>query len=267
MTSLTRRTLLLGAATTAALLMLPLATAAAAPTARPEPGSPGFAKWVMDQIDDMHRGSSSHGVLTMTVKTEHWTRTLSMESWSRGEDYSLVRILAPQKEKGTATLKAKDDLFTYLSKTGRTIKVSGAMLGSSWMGSHFTNNDLVKASRMADDYTMALTGQGTLGGIPQYVFTLTAKPDAPVVWGKIEVTVEQQSLRPTRQIFYDEEGTAVRALEFGDYEELDGRQLAGSITIRPLDGSGEFTRVTYDSLKFDVDLPTSMFTVQHLKAL
>ncbi len=265
MNELTRRSLLLGAATTAACALLPLSALAAAP--RPSPESPGFAAWVMDQIDDMHRGSSSHGVLSMTVKTENWTRNLTMESWSRGEDYSLIRILAPKKEKGTATLKAKEDLFTFLAKTGRTIKVSGAMMGSSWMGSHMNNNDLVKASRMADDYSIALTGQGTLGGVAQYVFTLTAKPDAAVVWGKIEVTVEQESLLPTRQIFYDEDGTAMRALEFSDYKEVGGRKLAGVITIRPLDGSGEFTRVTYDSIEFDVDLPVSMFTVQHLKAL
>lgn len=259
-----RRSFLQGAAAMSLALGVP-GLALASP--RPAKDSPGFAAWVMDQIDDMHRGSSSHGVLSMTVKTEHWTRTLSMESWSRGEDYSLIRILAPKKEKGTATLKAKEDLFTYLSKTGRTIKISGAMLGSSWMGSHFTNNDFVKSSRMADDYHLALTGEGTLQGVPQYVFTLTAKPDAAVVWGKVEVTVQQQSLLPTRQIFYDEDGEAVRALEFGDFKEVGGRPIAGTITVRPLDGSGEFTRVNYDSIEFDVDLPDSMFTVQYLKSL
>jgi hypothetical protein len=264
MTTLDRRSLLRGAAVTAGLALLPW-SAWAAP--RPATDSPEFAPWVMDQIDDMHRGLSSHAVLTMTVKTEHWTRTLTMESWSRGEDYSLVRILAPKKERGTATLKAKDDLFTYLSKTGRTIKITGAMLGGSWMGSHFTNNDLVKSSRLANDYTIALTGKGTLLGVPQYVFTLTAKPDAPVVWGKIEVTVQQADLLPTRQVFYDEDGTAVRAMEFGNYKEIGGRMVAGALTIRPLDGSGEHTRVTYDSLEFDVELPDRLFTVQHLKAL
>lgn len=263
--SLPRRALLRGAAITAVLLALPW-PAVAAPS-RPSADSPEFAAWVMDQIDDMHRGASSHGVLTMTVRTEHWTRTLTMEAWSRGEGYSLVRILEPKKERGTATLKAKDDLFTYLAKTGRTIKITGAMLGGSWMGSHFTNNDLVKSSRLANDYTLALTGQGTLGGVPQYVFTLTAKPDAPVVWGKIEVTVQQADLLPTRQVFYDEDGTAVRALEFAGYKEVGGRMVASSLTIRPLDGSGEYTRVTYDSLEFDVDVPDSMFTVQHLKAM
>jgi hypothetical protein len=260
-----RRSLLRGAAITVAFLLLPW-PATAAP-ARPSADSPELAAWVMDQIDDMHRGTSSRAVLTMTVKTEHWTRTLTMEAWSRGKDYSLVRILEPKKERGTATLKAKDDLFTYLAKTGRTIKITGAMLGGSWMGSHFTNNDLVKSSRLADDYDVALTGQGTLGGVPQYVFTLTARPDAPVVWGKVEVTVRQDDLLPTRQVFYDEDGTAVRALEFAGYREIGGRTVAGSLTMRPLDESGEYTRITYDALDFDVSLPESMFTVQHLKAL
>jgi hypothetical protein len=261
---LQRRPFLLGAVATTTLLGVPRLALAGE---RPPKDSPDFATWVVDQIDDMHRGASSHGVVSMTVKTEHWTRNLTMESWSRGEDYSLILILAPKKEKGTATLKAKDDLFTYLSKTGRTIKISGAMLGGSWMGSHFTNNDFVKSSRMADDYDLALTGEGTLGGVPQYVFTLTAKPDAAVVWGKIEVTVQQASLLPTRQVFYDEDGEAMRALEFADFKEVSGRQIASTITVRPLDGSGEFTRVSYDSIEFDVDLPDSMFTVQHLKSI
>lgn len=264
MSHLQRRSFVRGAALVAGLALLPW-SAWAAP--RPPTDSPEFGPWVMDHIDDMHRGLSSHAVMSMTVKTENWTRTLSMESWSRGEDYSLVRILEPKKERGTATLKARDDLFTFLSKTGRTIKITGAMLGGSWMGSHFTNNDLVKSSRLADDYTIALTGQGKLLGVPQYVFTLTARPDAAVVWGKIEVTVQQKDLLPTREVFYDEEGTAMRALEFGNYKEIGGRTVAGALTMRPLDGSGEYTRVTYDSLEFDVDLPESMFTVQHLKAL
>lgn len=259
-----RRPFLLGAGAALALLAGPGWAHAAE---RPAKDSPEFPAWVMNQIDDMHRGDSSHGVMSMTVKTEHWTRSLTMESWSKGEDYSLVRILAPKKEKGTATLEAGEDLFTYLAKTGRTVKVSGAMMGSAWMGSHFTNNDLVKSSRLADAYTMALTKEGVLHGVPQYVFTLTAKPNAPVVWGTIEVTVEQATLRPTREIFYDEEGEAVRAMQFADYRTVGDRTFAGTLTVRPLDGSGEYTRVTYDSIEFDVKLPDSTFTVQHLKSL
>lgn len=259
-----RRVFLCGTMAGVAVLAAPsFALAADAPS----PDSPEFPAWVMNRIDDMHRGESSHAVMTMTVKTEHWTRTMSMEAWSKGKDYSLVRILAPKKEKGTATLKNKDDLFTYLAKTGRTVKISGAMMGGSWMGSHLTNNDLVRDSRMVDDYTITMTGKGTLGGVPQYVFSLIPKPDAAVVWGKIEVTIRQDDLMPTRQIFFDEDGEPVRAIQFKDYAEIGGRMTARSMVVRPLDDSGEYTQMTYDALEFGADLPKSMFTIQHLKSI
>ncbi|MCA9711287.1 MAG: outer membrane lipoprotein-sorting protein, partial [Myxococcales bacterium] len=89
----------------------------------------------------------------------------------------------------------------------------------------------------------------------------------PVVWGKVEVTVQQAELLPTREIFYDEDGQAVRALEFSSYKEVAGRKVAGTLTVRPLDGSGEYTRLSFDSMEFDVDLPDSIFTVAHLKSL
>jgi len=274
MKTLSRRVLLGGALAGAALLLgpswagaAPEAAPASEATAAPAPGTPGFPKYVMDTIDDMHRGASSHGIIEMKVKTEHWSRTMEMESWSRGEDYSLIRILAPKKERGSATLKANDDLFSYLNKTGRTIKIAGAMMGSSWMGSHLNNNDLVRSSRVADDYDLTLTGKGTLEGVPHYVLLATAKADAAVVWGKIEVAVRQEDLLPTRQIFFDEDGRAIRLIEFLDYRMVGDRKIAGQMLIRPLDGTDEFTQMTFKKMEYDVDIPTSVFTLQHLKSL
>lgn len=264
MKSVSRRTMLQSAAAFAAACTVPTLAWAGDP---PSPTSPEFPTWVMDHIDDMHRGSSSHGVMEMKVQTKHWTRTLEMESWSRGEDYSLIRILSPKKERGTATLKAKDDLFTYLAKTGRTIKIAGAMMGSAWMGSHLNNNDLVRASRVADNYDLKLTGKGTLEGRPHYVLTATARPEAAVVWGKIEVAIRQEDFLPTRQIFLDEDGTSIRSTEFLDYETVGDRKLAKRMLIRPLDGSGEFTMLTFKTMEFDVEVPDRIFTLQHLKSL
>ena len=123
------------------LVLVPLL---AAPLLAAAPGTPEFARALLQKVDDMYRGEQSHGVMEMEVKTRHWTRSMSLESWSKGKEYSLVRILEPKKDRGTATLKDRHDLFTYLNNTGRTVKISGAMMGGSWMGSHFTNDDLVR---------------------------------------------------------------------------------------------------------------------------
>lgn len=269
-TSLSRRRLLQAA--TVGLGVLAFQTAFSLPvladeTTPPEPGSKEFVRYVMDRIDDLHRGESSHGVSKMEVKTAHFTRTVEMESWSKGKSYSLIRILSPKKERGTATLKARGDLFTYLNKTGRTIKITGGMLGASWMGSHFNNDDLVRDTRLADDFTIELTYSGEVASEQIHLFTLVPNPGVPVVWGKVEIVVRQSDLMPLRQAFYDEDGHRVRELAFADFKELSGRMMPTTMTMKPLDRPGEYTKISYASLDFDVELSDDFFTVQRLKSM
>jgi len=233
----------------------------------PSPDSPGFALYVMTRVDDLYRGVKSHGIMEMEVKTRHWSRTLELESWSLGTEYSLVRILAPKKEAGTATLKAKADLFTYLSKTGRTVKITSGMMGGSWMGSHFTNDDLVQTSRLSHDFVIAKTFDGDLAGVPVYTFTLTAKPDAAIVWGKIDVTVRKADLEPLTELFYDESGHQVRKMEFSDYRDVGGIVRPANMILTPLDGSGEYTRITWKKIEHDVSLDPGFFTLLKLKSM
>ena len=256
----------------AATLALPPALAATAATpstaAAPAPTDPAFPEYIMRRIDDMYREDKSYGVMEMEVKTKHWNRTMSLESWSLGSDYSLIRILSPKKEKGTATLKARGDLFTYLSKTRRTIKISSGMMGGSWMGSHFTNDDLVQGNRLSEDYTIKLTHDGpNAAGVPVYTFTVTPKPTTAIVWGKIDVTVRKSDLNPVNQIFYDEDGKKVRIMEFSDYRDVHGKTRPMVMTLRPLDDSGEYTRITFKTLDFTVKLDPGFFTLLKLKSM
>src|SRR5262245_44434279 len=168
---------------------------------------------------------------------------MSLESWSKGKDYSLVRILEPKKDRGTATLKDRHDLFTYLSNTGRTVKIAGAMMGGSWMGSHFTNDDLVRETRLSDDYDIKTLPEEKLEGVDVYRFQLLPQPNRPIVWGKVEVLVRKSDLQPLQQIFYDEDKKPVRTLELRDFKTIGGRLRPTVMVMRPLDGSDEYTRV------------------------
>ena len=233
----------------------------------PPPDDPRFVTALLDQIDDMHRGDSSHGLMQMKVQTKHWTRSMAMETWSLGEERSLVRILEPKKERGTATLKVEDDLFTYLAKTGRTIKITGAMMGGSWMGSHFTNDDLVKGTRLANDFETTVKEGPVSDGEATYALTLVAKPDAAVVWGKIEIIVRKSDLMPARETFYDEDGEALRLLEFSEYRTVEDRSFPVRMRMTPLDKPGEFTEIRYAKMEFNAGLTRDFFSLQRLKSL
>jgi outer membrane lipoprotein-sorting protein len=229
-------------------------------------GSQESAREIIDRVDRLLRGDSSHGTAEMEVVTENWQRTLTMEIWSLGTEFALVRITAPAKEAGSATLKAGDDIWNYLPKVDRTIKIPASMMMGSWMGSHFTNDDLVKDSRLIEDYEVEIAFEGERDGVPVWEFTLTPKPEAAVVWGRIEYRVRKSDLMPLWARYYDEDSKLVRTLDFADFRAVSGRTVPMVMNMKPADKPGERTTVQYRSLEFDVPLEPSFFSLQNLKA-
>jgi len=219
---------------------------------------------LLDAADDYARGDSSHATIEMAVKTKRYERTMRMESWSKGTDASLIRILSPAKDAGITTLMRDENVWNYLPKVDRTLKVPGAMMGGRWQGSHFTNDDLVKANRLSEDFDAQLTGKPGDGTHDAYVIELIPKPDAAIVWGKLLVTVGADML-PLDTKYFDEDGTLVRTMAFGDVKALAGKPIPTTMTLTPEGKNGEFTRITFVSLELDVDLADSTFTLQALK--
>lgn len=220
---------------------------------------------LLAEIDDLWRGQSSHAITTMQVKTEHYTRSMRMEGWSKGKEKTLIRILAPLREKGTATLKSGSNIYTYLPKTDRTIKLTSGMMMGSWMGSHLTNDDLVKEARLEEDYDAEISFEGERDGQDIIEFTLIPKPDAAVVWGKLELIIDGDSHNPIVEYYFDEDMQLARTIEFSDLRQLAGRLRPAVMTVTPADKPGEFTQFVYQQLKFDIELDDQLFSLSSLK--
>jgi len=223
------------------------------------------ARELLDRVDDLFRGTSSHGVMTMKVTTAHWSRELKLEEWSEGKEKTLIRILAPKKERGTATLKVGKDIWNFLPKVKRVIKLPSSMMGDSWMGSHFTNDDLVKDSRMADDYDYEATFRGEKDGEAVTELTCKPKPDAAVVWGKIVLRLRDRDLMPLGGDYYDEDMKLARKMVFSGFRDMGGRLLPAEMTILPSDKPKESTAVVYESLEFDSTLDKGTFSLRNLQ--
>lgn len=220
---------------------------------------------LLSEIDDLWRGQSSHALTTMQVKTEHYTRTMQMEAWSKGKEKTLVRVIEPLREKGTATLKSGNNIYTYLPKTDRTIKLSSGMMMGSWMGSHLTNDDLVKEARLEDDYDAEISFEGERNDENIIEFTLIPKPDAAVVWGKLILSIEATSHNPIVEEYYDEDMLLARTIKFTDLKQLAGRLRPSVMTVIPADKPGEYTEFVYQTLDLDVDLSDGLFSLSSLK--
>lgn len=228
-----------------------------------EPATEAEIEALLRKSDDLNRGKSSTATLEMHVKTSRYERTMKMESWAEGTDKTLIRILEPAKDAGVATLKVEDNLWNYLPKVDRTMKVPAGMMSGAWMGSHFSNDDLVKESRLSEDFTWTVDSRPK-DGEGSWIITLVPKPDAPVVWGKVVAHIRADEL-PIKTEFFDEKGVLVRTMTFRDYKTIDGQAVAATMRLEPHDKPGEFTEVRYLDLDFDADIPASTFTLQALK--
>lgn len=219
---------------------------------------------IVKKVDELYRSKSSYGEVEMRIVTPHWKRTLTMKMWSEGMKKTFITILSPKKDKGIATLRVGNEMWNYFPKINKVMKIPPSMMMGSWMGSDFTNDDIVKESTLMDDYTAKLvTPQGAEPDL--YYIELRPKEQTVSVWGRIVTAVKKEGYLPVRQEYYDEDGKKMRIMTFTDVKELGGRTIPSAMEIVPLHKENHKTIVRYKSASFDLDLPKDVFTLRNLK--
>jgi len=223
------------------------------------------AKEIVQKADEKLRGLSSEATLSMQIVRPDWNRTIEMKTWAVGEDYSLMLITAPARDKGTAILKREKEIWNWQPTIERVIKLPPSMMMQSWMGSDFTNDDLVKQSSIVVDYTHALAGEEEIDGLNCWVVELTPKEDAAVVWGKIKMWIDQSEYLQLKVEFYDEDDFLINTMHGKDVKELGGRTITTTMELIPAEKEGHTTILQYQDIKFDVKIDPNFFSVQNMK--
>ena len=220
---------------------------------------------ILDNVDDIYRSNASHGIITLAVTTVNWQRTLTLEQWSKGQDKTLIKVLKPKKEKDLATLRVDNNVWNYMPKVKRVIKIPSSMMSSSWMGSHFTNDDLVKQSRMTENYTFSITFEGMREEKNIVEITCLPKKNAAVVWGKVVVTVYRDDFIPLNMIYFDEDLQLSRTLDFKNIKMMGGKMIPTQMVMIPLENPGESTIVQWEEMEFNPNLDDDFFSLRKLQ--
>ena len=252
----------------AVLLTLLLAATDAPPADLPACPSAEDKPNVVSLIQRTERvleGRSSIAVLTMAIKTPAYERAVKMKIWSKGRDYAVVKVLeGGPRETGMMTLKREKQLWNYLPQAGRVMKLPTGMMGDSWMGSDFTNDDLVKGSSIATDFTSTVDKTVEHEGHKAWFVTLLPRPESKMVWGKIEMILDRESCVPLEQRFYDEDGVLARRMTYSDLKKVGWRTFPMKLTVFPAE-KGRQTSMTYETIELDVDVPDDTFSLRRLQ--
>lgn len=228
---------------------------------------PTFAldvKSLIERTEQQSFGKSFEGHLKMTIERPSGTRVLEIQSWTEGKDKAMVKVLRPAKDRGTANLRLDFNLWQYLPKIERTIKIPPSLMLQSWMGSDFTNDDLVKASRFSRDYNLKFKGYEKMGGVKVAKIDCLPKQNAPVVWGKVELWVEPKDAVILQQDFFTENGEHIKRLTGTKVKKFGSHTIASVLKMENLKKKTS-TTLEYIDAKFDHKISPSIFRQSFLR--
>ena len=223
---------------------------------------------IVRKADEKSRGEQSgFSTMQMTILRPTWERTIGFKSWSMGDDYALVLITSPARDKGETFLKRKNEMWNYNPSIDRLIKLPPSMMSQGWMGSDYTNDDIIRESSVVRDYTHEITGEEVIDGHPCYKIKLTARKDADVLWSYQNWWVDKKEFIVLKEELYDEDGVLVRTETCKDLKEFEGRVIPALIELVPTEAKGNKTVLRIIDMKFNIKLNESFFSQQNMKSI
>lgn len=223
------------------------------------------AKEIVRKSDALARGTKQYAEMTMTIKRPEWTRTLSMKSWTLGSDYAMVLITAPARDRGQVFLKRGNQMWNWVPSIERIVNIPASMMMQSWMGSDFTNDDLLNEASIVNSYTHRIVKEETIDGRLCWKIELKPLEDAAVVWGKIYLWISKDGYHQVRSEYYDEFNELINYHTAREIKTLGGREIVTRFEIVPAHKKGHITVVKITAVDFNPNIDQSFFSQQNMK--
>lgn len=223
------------------------------------------ASQIIERMEEVMQGESSYAEMTMTIDRPRYTRDVSMKAWSLGDEYSLILITSPSRDEGTTYLKREDEIWNYVPNIDRTVKMPPSMMSQSWMGSDFTNDDLVRETTLQDDYDHSILREEEYEERNVWVLELVPHPNAPIVWGKVLVWIDKEHFIMLKEENYDQDNELASTVKFSNITEMGGRTFPAKMAMIPADKPDHRTIMEYIELDFNIDIDPSFFTRQSMR--
>jgi outer membrane lipoprotein-sorting protein len=229
-------------------------------------GQPLSASEIVRKADEKFNGEKSGiSIMVMTIVRPAWERTVEFKNWTQGRGNSLTLITAPAKDVGQTFLKRGQEMWNWNPSINRLIKLPPSMMSQGWMGSDYTNDDILKESSVVNDYSHEIVAEEYIGERLCYKIRLIAKEDASVVWGHQFRWIDKKDLLVLKTELYDEDGYLVRTELGSEIKVMDGRNIPTLLELIPSDEKGNKTIVVIKDIRFNVPIEESFFSQQNMK--
>jgi outer membrane lipoprotein-sorting protein len=222
---------------------------------------------IVKKADEKMRGNTLQAEMIIRTIRPAWKREMQCKTWMKGTSFAMILIQSPAKDKGIVFLKRKKEVWNWMPTLERNIKLPPSMMSQSWMGTDFTNDDLVKESSVVEDYTHTIAGDTVIDNRDCYIINMIPKPEAAVVWSKVIVCIDKKDFLELHSRFYDEDGKLINTMNSYDIKTMDGRLIPTRFEMIPADKKGQKTEMIYKNILYNKSIEDNFFTNEKMKTL
>ncbi len=220
---------------------------------------------IIRRVDSNEIFSTQRFTMTMTIQRGTRTLVKTIVGYGQREGQKFFMEYTNPEDKGVKYLKIGDEMWIYFPDADDTMKISGHMLEEGMMGSDISYEDMMENDKLEDKYTATLlSGETNIDGRSCYVIDLNAKVD-DVTYQREVVYIDTERFVMLKVDLYARGGRLIKTMLMSDVRSYGSRWYATKMVIMDRRRQNSQTTIQFDSLQFDVSVPSGTFTMQNLR--
>lgn len=220
------------------------------------------AEEIIRALDANTSFASSHSRGTIITVDRLGERTSTFEAWSKGDATSLIEFTS-LAERGQRILRTGSSLYLYYPEADQLIRLQGAALRQSVLGSDLSYEDMTREGSTLASYDATLVGEESIASSRCWIVELVAKSrnsayPIQTLWVDQELSVVRKGVYATAA------GRALKEMEVIALMEVGGITMAKESRVVDLLKRGSSTTMRVDSIEIDIPLPDALFSLENL---
>jgi outer membrane lipoprotein-sorting protein len=220
------------------------------------------AEQIVQRVEDNQRFRTQEAEGSLIITDRFGSRTKTFHSYAEGQERMLLAFTNPE-EKGQKILRLQDEIYLYFPDAEEVIRLQGAALKESVMGSDFSYEDLTGEKSVLDLYDVRLLGSELLEDRPQHLLELRAKKRG-VAYPLQKLWVDAQAFIPRKAEYYALSGRLLKTLEVLETRQVSGRAVMTRAIMRDAMKKNSSTEFRVQRVKIDEPLPKNIFSLEAL---
>ena len=181
---------------------------------------------------------------------------------SRGKTEFLVEFTSLE-ERGQKILRTADELYLFYPDSEEIIRLQGAALRQSMLGSDISYEDMTEGTDTLSRYNAVLTGEESVEENMCYVILMDAKK-TKIAYPRQIVWVDKELYIPRKVDYYSRSGKLLKTMDLVDYKQEKGKVILTSMIIRDKLKKTSSTELIIEKYRINPPVHPATFTLEEL---